>query len=146
MADITIYVSRIGNSTNLSLKQVVGGVTTDPQTDLLDTTVDLNQTIDWKVDPNPDRGRSNDIVLEHVKAKEAIGNYINSQQILVNAQYSATYPTTDPKGVITGTVVSTAPTPKQPGTRPFENYQIGWRAASESAQTEHWDDPKLIMK
>ncbi len=145
MADITIYVSRIGNSTNLSLKQVVGGVTTDPQNDSLETTVDLDQSIDWRVDPNPDPGRTSDIVLEQVKAKEAKGTYINSQQILVNAEYNAVY-TSDPKGVITGTVVSTSPTPKQPGTKPFENYQIGWRESSDSAQTEYWDDPKLIMK
>ena len=145
MADITIYVSRIGNSRNLSLKQNVGGVITDPQNDSLDTTVDLNQTIEWKVDPDPDPGRNNDIVLEHIKAKEAKGNYINSQQILVDAEYSAVY-SSDSKGVITGTVVATPPIPKQPRTKPFENYKIGWRESSESSQTEHWDDPRLIMK
>ena len=145
MADITIYVSRIANSRNLSLKQNINGVITDPQNDSLDTTVDLNQSIEWKVDPTPDRGRTNDIVLEHIKAKEAKGNYINSQQILVDEEYAAVY-TSDPKGVITGIVVATSPTPKQPGTKPFENYQIGWRESSESAETEHWDDPKLIMK
>ncbi|MBT8205154.1 MAG: hypothetical protein KJO20_07250 [Eudoraea sp.] len=145
MADITIKVSRIGNSTNLSLKQEENGVITDPQNDSLDTEVDLNQTIKWKVDPSPDSGRSNDIILEHIKAKDAKGNYINSQQILIDAEYNAVY-TSDPKGIITGTVVATAPTPKKPGTKPFENYQIGWRKSSESAQTEHWDDPKLIMR
>jgi hypothetical protein len=134
---ITIYVSRIGQSNNLSLKQG----STDPGDDSLVTTVDLNQSITWALDPNPDAGRNTDITLLHVKAADSTQNkYKNSQQILVADQYSAV------NGVITGTVVATAQTPKQPGTKPFENYQIGFYANSDSTKTEVWDDPKLIMR
>lgn len=66
--------------------------------------------------------------------------YQNSQQILVANEYTAL------NGVITGTVVGTAQTPTQPGTRPFENYQIGWIKNEDPTNTENWDDPKLIMR
>jgi hypothetical protein len=134
---ITIYVSRIGQSTNLSLKQG----STDPGDDSLVTTVDLNQSITWALDPHPDPGRNTDITLLHVKAADSnLPKYHNSQQILVNDEYSAV------NGVITATVVSTSPAPKQPGTKPFENYQIGFYVNSDLNKTEVWDDPKLIMK
>jgi len=134
---ITIYVSRIGQSNNLSLKQ--GSV--DPGDDTLVTTVELNQSITWKLDPNPDPGRNTDITLVHVKAADtSIPKYSKSQQILVEDQYTAA------NGVITGIVVSTAQTPTQPGQKPFENYQIGFYVNSDPNKTEVWDDPKLIMR
>lgn len=142
MADITILVSEIGQSLNLSLKQG----TTDLSGDNLTTEVDLNQNIIWKVNPNPDSGRNNNIILMHIKSADAsLPKYSKSQQILVEADYAAVY-TEETSGVITGTVVSSSPTPTEPGKKPFENYQIGWRKDSESAATEHFDDPTLRMK
>lgn len=140
---ITIYVSRIGNSTNLSLKQgnSAPGSPSDPGDDTLVTSVELNQVIEWKVDPNPDPGRKNDITLLHIKAANTtIPKYKNSQQLLVNDQYAAV------AGVITGAIVGVSLTPTQPNTKPFENYQIGFCLNSDPTQTEVWDDPKLIMK
>ena len=131
---ITIYVSRIGQSTNLSLKQG----TNDPGDDTLITTVDLNQTIIWALDPHPDPGRNTDMTLLNVKAADS--SYQNSQQILVEDPYTAV------NGVITGMVVNTAQTPKQPGTKPFENYMIGWFKNEDPNKFEFWDDPKLIMR
>jgi hypothetical protein len=134
---ITIYVSRIGQSNNLSLKQG----NTDPGDDTLVTSVDLNQTITWALDPNPDQGRNTAITLMHVKAADSTQpRYQNSQQLLVESEYAAV------NGVITGAVVATAQTPRQPGTKPFENYQIGFYANSDPDKTEVWDDPKLIMR
>ncbi len=150
-ATITIYVSRIGQSNNLSLKQGDSqpGQPGDPGTDLLTTNVDANQPIVWKVDQNPDPGRNNDIILMNVKAADnTLPNYANSQQLLVDAVYNADY-TTLTSGVITGAVKANPPSPKPgqgPGAKAFQNYQIGWRKDSESSTTEHWDDPKLIMR
>lgn len=145
-ATITIYVSRIGNSTNLSLKQgsSAPGQPGDPGGDELETEVVASQPIEWKINPNPDPGRNNDITLEHVKAADASKpKFINSQQLLENAEYSAV------GGVITAKVKASppAPTPGQgPGKKSFENYQIGFYLNSDTTKTEVWDDPKLSMK
>lgn len=150
-ATITIFVSRKGQSTNLSLKQGTSqpGQPGDPGDDTLITDVVANQPIEWKVDPNPDSGRNNDIILMHVKAADNTqAKYKNSQQLLVEPEYAAVY-TTQVSGVITGTVKANPPVAKPdqgPGAKSFENYQIGWRTDAESSTTEHWDDPRLRIK
>jgi hypothetical protein len=149
-ATITIYVSRIGNSDNLSLKQGTStpGQPGDPGDDTLVTDVVANQPIEWKVDTNPDSGRNNDITLVHVKAADSsVSKYSNSQQLLVAAEYAAVY-TTLVSGVITATVKANPPAPKPgqgSGEKSFENYQIGYYKNSDPTKTEIWDDPKIKM-
>jgi len=150
MATINIYVSRKGNSNNLSLKQGTStpGQPGDPGDDSLVTDVDPNQTIVWKVDTNPDPGRNNDITLTHVKsADNTKPKYLNSQQLLVYAEYNAVYiPVAS--GVITGTVKAVPPAPKPGqgnGAKSFENYEIGFYLNSDTTKTEIWDDPKMRM-
>lgn len=144
-ATITIYVSRIGQSLNLSLKQGTSapGQPGDPGGDDLETVVVASQPIEWKINPNPDPGRKNDITLVHVKAADASKpKFINSQQLLANPEYTSL------NGVITATVKASppAPTPGQgPGKKSFENYQIGYYLNSDSTKTEVWDDPKIRM-
>ena len=140
MATITIYVSLIGNSSNLSLKQG----TNDPQDDSLVTDVDPNDTVIWSLDPNPDPGRNTDLTLLHVKAADStLPRYTNSQQLLVDEQYEAV------NGSITGVVKQNPPPPK-PGqganAKSFENYQIGFYKNSDPSHTEIWDDPRLQMR
>jgi len=145
MADINIFVSRIGKSTNLSLKQGTStpGQPGDPGDDSLVTTVVPSQIIKWKVDPSPDPGRNNDITLKNVKASDSsIAKYKNSQQLLVDAEYSAV------EGVITGTVKASPPPPTSgqgSGAKSFENYLIGFSVNSDSTNTEVWNDPKIKM-
>lgn len=131
MADINIYVSRIGQSNNLSLKDAYN----DPEDDTLVTTVDVNQTIQWSLDPSPDPGRNTDIAIVSItKADTSLPKYANSQQLLL----------ADPAvvdGVGNGTVVATSP-----GTGKFENYSIGFTVNSDPTHTVQYDDPKLIMK
>jgi hypothetical protein len=144
-ATITIYVSRIGQSTNLSLKQGTStpGQPGDPGGDDLETVVVASQPIEWKINPTPDPGRNNDITLEHVKAADASKpKFVNSQQLLVNAEYTAV------SGVITAAVKASPPAPTRgqgPGKKSFENYQIGFYLNSDSNKTEVWDDPKIRM-
>lgn len=144
-ATITIYVSRKGQSTNLSLKQG----SSDPGDDSLITDVVANQPIQWKVDPTPDQGFNNDIILMHVKAADNTQpNYQNSQQLLVDEEYAAVYDTLT-SGIITAAVKASPPAAKPgqgAGAKAFENYQIGWRKDSEDSTIEHWDDPKLQMR
>jgi len=131
MADINIYVSRIGQSNNLSLRDA----SSDPGDDTLTTTVDVNQTIQWSLDPTPDPGRNTDIALVSItKADSTLPKYANSQQLL------QADPTVS-NGVGTGTVVSASP-----GSGKFENYTIGFTINSDSSHTVQYDDPKLIMK
>ncbi len=145
-ATITIYVSRKGNSTNLSLKQGTSspGQPGDPGDDTLVTDVVVNQPVEWKVDPNPDPGRNSDITLVHVKAADtSVPKYSNSQQLLVNPEYTAV------NGVITAAAKASLPAPKPgqgPGEKSFENYQIGFYLNSDSTKTEVWDDPRLRAK
>jgi len=148
---ITIYVSRKGQSTNLSLKLGTSqpGQPGDPGDDTLIADVEANQVVEWKVDPNPDPGRRNDIILMHVKAADnTIQKYKNSQQLLVDAEYAADY-TNQVSGVITGVLKATLPPAKPdqgPGAKSFQNYQIGWRETIEPETIQHWDDPRLRAK
>lgn len=131
MADINIYVSRIGQSNNLSLKDALS----DPEDDTLTTTVDVNQSIQWSLDPSPDPGRNTDITLVSITKADATNpKYANSQQLLL-ADPTVT------NGVGSGTVVGTSP-----GSGKFENYTIGFTVNSDSTHTVQYDDPKLIMK
>ncbi len=117
-ATITIYVSRIGQSNNLSLKQGDSqpGQPGDPGTDLLTTNVDANQPIVWKVDQNPDPGRNNDIILMNVKAADnTLPNHANST-LLVEPVYNADYPTLT-SGDHYWSCKANPPSPK-PGTGP----------------------------
>lgn len=131
MADINIYVSRIGQSNNLSLRDA----SSDPGDDTLTTSVDVNQTIQWSLDPTSDPGRTTDITLVSItKADSTLPKYANSQQLLLAD------PTVS-NGVGNGTVV-----PVSPGSGKFENYTIGFTVNSDSSHTVQYDDPKLIMK
>jgi len=142
-ATITIYVSRIGNSTNLSLKQgsSAPGQPGDPGGDEIETDVVASQPIEWKINPNPDPGRKNDITLEHVKAADAsLPKFANSQQLLESAEYTAA------NGVISAKVKASLPPPRSgqgPNEKAFESYQIGFYLNSDSTKTEIWDDPKI---
>ena len=141
---ITIWVSRIGDTTDLSLKQDNSkpGSPGDPGGDNIITTVSAKQTIYWKVNKTPDAGRNNDITLLHVKAADAsLPKNANSQQLLVEDLYEA-----NDEGVIEGVVLTSPPASSQPGQKAFENYQIGFYLNSDPSKTEIWDDPKLIMK
>lgn len=144
-ATITIYVSRIGNSTNLSLKQgsSAPGQPGDPGGDNLETEVVASQPIEWKINPNPDSGRKNDITLEHVKAADAnTPKFTNSQQLLENAEYAAV------NGVVTAKVKASPPPPGRgqgPNEKSFESYQIGFYLNSDPSKSEIWDDPKIKM-
>ena len=133
MADITINVSRIDGTNNLSLRQGDSrpGSVGDPGDDSLQTGVSANQTIEWRLDPEPDAGRSTDITLIHVEKK----GDTNSQSLLTSDIITAV------DGVITATVVATAPVPGQN----TESYKIGYSLNSNPQQTEIWDDPQLKM-
>ncbi len=132
MADINIYVSRIGQSRNLSLRDGVN----DPLDDNLSTEVETSQTIEWTLDPSPRPGRNDGITIVSItKADTSIPKYRNSQQLLI------AHPTVV-AGVATGTVLSTSP-----GVNKFENYSIGFTKNSDSVPRNiYYDDPKLIMK
>ena len=139
---ITINVSRIANSTNLSLKQGESkpGTPLDPGNDALITDVDAKQTIKWQLDPHPDSGRNTEITLLHVKAGTTDSN---SQQLLEKAEYTAV------DGVITGKTMASLPPSKPgqgPGEKAYEKYQIGFYLNSDSTKTEIWDDPRLRRK
>jgi len=142
-ATITINVSRIGNSTNLSLRQDGSrpGQPGDPGTDLLTTDVVAGQPVVWQLDPSPDPGRNTEITLEHVKSADpTVPKFVNSQQLLENAEYTAV------NGVITAKVKASPPPPgsgQNPGEKAFENYQIGFYLNSDPNKTEIWDDPRL---
>ena len=145
-ATIIIHVSRKGQSTNLSLKlgSSQPGQPGDPGDDTLVADVVANQTIKWELDPSPDPGRNTEITLKHVKAADSSKpQYKNSQQLLVDAEYTAV------NGVITGTIKANPPAPKPdqgPGAKSFENSQIGFYLNSDPTQTEVWDDPRLRMR
>lgn len=132
MPDIIILVSRIGQSRNLSLKQG----TNDPGDDSLETIVDVCQTIEWSLDPNPDRGRNTGITIVSIeKADSTIPKYRNSQQLL-QSQPSVS------NGAGNGTVVAASP-----GSGKFENYSIGFTVNSDPVpRCVFYDDPRLIMR
>lgn len=132
MADINIYVSRIGNSRNLSLRDGVNS----PLDDELTTEVDPSQKIHWSLDPNPPSGRNVGITIVSVqKADSSIPKYRNSQQLLESQPTVA-------NGVASGQVVATSP-----GTGKFENYSIGFTVNSDtSPKCTYYDDPTLRMK
>ena len=141
---ITIWVSRIDNTNDLSLKQDSSkpGTPGDPGGDNIITAVAAKQTIYWKVNPTPDEGRTNDITLVHVKAADpSLPKNANSQNLLVKDLYNA-----DNSGVITGVVLTTPPASTEPGEKAFENYQIAFYLNTDPSKTELWDDPKLRMK
>ena len=132
MADINIYVCRIGNSRNLSLRDG----TNSPLDDELTTVVETSQIIHWSLDPNPPAGRNDGITIVSVqKADSSIPKYRNSQQLLISQPTVA-------NGVATGQVVATSP-----GTGKFENYSIGFTVNSDAApKCTYYDDPTLRMK
>ncbi|WP_297692406.1 hypothetical protein [uncultured Eudoraea sp.] len=151
MATINIYVSKIANSGQLSLRlgTAIPGTPDDPDNDTLVAGVDPSDTVRWSVDQHPDPGRNNNLTLVHVKAAiPAPGPYLNSQQLLENAEYSAEY-TPDPMGVITATVLATPPPAKPGEAKAFENYQIGYFQSfpppTDPTVPETWDDPRLQM-
>jgi len=132
MADISIYVSRIGQSRNLSLRDADN----NPLDDELTTMVSASQTIQWELDPSPSAGRNVGITIVSVtKADSSIPKYANSQQLLV----------ADPSvsnGVASGTVVSPSP-----GSGKFENYSIGFTVNSDpDPKCIYYDDPRLQMR
>ena len=132
MADISIYVSRIGQSRNLSLRDADN----NPLDDELTTMVSTSQTIQWVLDPSPSTGRNVGITIVSVtKADSSIPKYANSQQLLV----------ADPSvsnGVASGTVVSASP-----GSGKFENYSIGFTVNSDpDPKCIYYDDPRLQMR
>lgn len=132
MADINIYVSRIGQSRNLSLRDGVN----DPLDDDLTTEVGTSQTIEWSLDPSLRGGRNDGITIVSVtKADSSIPKYINSQQLLT------AHPTVT-AGVASGTILATSP-----GIGKFENYSIGFTINTDpDPKCTYYDDPKLIMK
>lgn len=132
MADINIWVSRIGQSRNLSLRDGVN----NPMDDELTTIVDVNQTIEWSLDPTPGHGRNDGITIVSVtKADASIPKYANSQQLLT------AHPSVS-NGVATGTVLSASP-----GSGKFENYSIGFTVNSDpEPKCIYYDDPRLKMK
>ena len=132
MADINIYVSRIGQSRNLSLRDGVN----DPLDDNLTTEVETSQTIQWSLDPSPRPGRNDGITIVSItKADNSIPKYRNSQQLLI------AHPTVT-AGVASGTVVASSP-----GIGKFENYSIGFTINSDpDPKNTYYDDPQLKMK
>ncbi|MEX0598663.1 MAG: hypothetical protein WD512_19425 [Candidatus Paceibacterota bacterium] len=118
MATINIYVSRVGNSSNIKLQDSEGH---NPGNDNITTTVNTGDVLVWQLDQN-----SGLASLDGVRMKSDSQN-----NLLVNIIPSGT-------NQFTATVVGTSP-----GVGKFETYQIGYKVPGNG--TIIWDDPKLQM-
>ena len=123
----TVYVSVIGGSTNLSLRDSEGH---NPGNDQLTTNVDVNDTVSWEVDPNPPRGANAISSIENVY-KKANNDPKNYSLLTAN-------PGNKGNGVWQGSVVSTSP-----GSGKQESYNIDYKITA-GGET-YTDDPKLQM-
>lgn len=134
MAGITIYVSRIGNSNNLRLRDSEDH---DPGNDLLTTDVNTSDIITWIKDPRANSpaqpGYSPiECITSITKADSSLPQYRNSIPVLT------ANPTVSECSAI-GYVLAISP-----GSGKFENYTIYYTLPGDS--TIHHDDPQLRMK
>jgi len=123
----TIYVSVIGGSTNLRLRDSEGH---NPGNDQLTTTVNVNDTVSWEVDPDPPSGANAISSIENVYKKN--NNDPNNYSLLTGN------PTNNGNGVWQGTVVSNSP-----GSGKQESYNIDYKI--DAGGNTYTDDPKLQM-
>lgn len=123
----TVYVSVNGGSTNLRLRDSEGH---NPGNDQLTTTVDVNDSVSWEVDPDPPSGANAISSIENVYKK--VNNDPNNYSLLT------ANPTNNGSGVWQGTVVSTSP-----GRGKKESYNIDYKITA--GGTTYTDDPKLQM-
>lgn len=121
----TIYVSRNGNSNQLSLSDSEGH---NPGNDNLTTDVNAGDTVTWELSANS--GLSSIVSVSQVTSGDPSYNAA-SQNLLANSPTST-------NGVFSATVVSPSP-----GVGKFENYKIGFTVPGDS--TVYYDDPKLRM-
>ena len=134
MAGITIYVSRLGNSNNLRLRDSEGD---DPGNDDLITDVNVSDIITWIKDP-----RANSPAQPGYFPIECITNITKADSRLPKYRNSIPVLTADPtvsECSAIGTVLATSP-----GSGKFENYNIFYTLPGDT--TIHQDDPQLRMR
>lgn len=124
----TIYVSRQGNSNNLSLRD---SESNGNGSDQLTTIVSPNETVIWELDPNPPQGSNSIAAITNVYQKA--DNNPNNVSLLTGN------PTSCGDGRFSGTVI-----PNSPGSGKYESYSIDYQlVAGGNVLT---DDPKLQMQ
>lgn len=124
----TVYVSRQGNSTKLSLRDSEGNGNSSDQ---LTTIVIPNDSVIWELDPNPPQGSNSIYAITNVYQKT--DNNPNNV-CLLNGN-----PTNNGDGTFSGSVISNSP-----GSGKYESYSIDYQLTAGGNTLT--DDPKLQMQ
>ena len=123
----TIYVSRQGNSTKLSLRDSEGN---GNNSDQITTLVNASDTVTWEIDPTPPPGSN------------SISSIINIYKKMDNNPNNVSVLTANPSNLgnnlFQGTVVSPSP-----GSGKSESYSIDYQLTNGGNTLT--DDPKLQM-